>query len=390
MKKASGLPQSRIASQNSTAGGHAVFSLEDFKALVRYERARSDRCGSVFSIILFTIGEESHASPEAVIQRISGYSRSIDCVGWDSGGQISVLLPDTIKQGADSFGRKVQAELEEEEKCKVLFDVYCYPENWQFSEKSGLPSGREGKPLDSSQREHAELFFIDKVPVWKRSLDIVGSSLLLIGLSPVFLLLAIYIKVVSPGPAFFKQTRVGYKGIPFTFWKFRTMKCSNDQSLHGNYAKSFIRDGDTPMEKLDSRDPRIIPGGKAIRKSCMDELPQLWNVLRGEMSLVGPRPCIPYEAMEYLRWHTHRFDVLPGLSGLWQVSGKSKLTFKQMVRLDIEYCSNITLWGDLKILIRTPFAIIKMVFESIANRISLRYPRMERTQEPRRGMQFFR
>lgn len=390
MKKTSNLPQSRVASRNGRAEGHAVFSLEDFKALVRYERARSDRCGSVFSIILFNILSETRASPEALIRRISEYSRSIDCVGWDSGGRISVLLPDTVKKGADSFGRKVQAELEETENCEVLFDVYCYPENWQSSEKGEPPSGAEGKTLDPSKREHAEFFFIDKVPAWKRTLDIAGSSLLLIVLSPVFLLLAIYIKAVSPGPAFFRQTRVGYKGIPFTFWKFRTMKCSNDQSLHGDYAKSFIRDGNIPMEKLDGRDPRIIPGGKAIRKSCMDELPQLWNVLRGEMSLVGPRPCIPYEATEYLRWHTHRFDVLPGLSGLWQVSGKNKLTFKQMVRLDIEYCSNITLWGDLKILIRTPFAIIKMVFESIANKISLRIPRMERTQEPRRGVQFFR
>jgi lipopolysaccharide/colanic/teichoic acid biosynthesis glycosyltransferase len=122
------------------------------------------------------------------------------------------------------------------------------------------------------------------------------------------------------------------------------------------------------MEKLDARDPRIIFGGRAIRKSCIDELPQLWNILKGDMSLVGPRPCIPYEAKEYLRWHTHRFDVLPGLSGLWQVSGKNKLTFKQMVRLDITYCQNITLLGDLAIIARTPFAIAKMMFESFLNK----------------------
>lgn len=187
--------------------------------------------------------------------------------------------------------------------------------------------------------------------------------------SPIFLVLGIYIKIVSPGPVFFKQTRIGYKGIPFDFWKFRTMKCGNDQSFHGDHAKSFILDGDVPMEKLDNRDPRIFFGGRVIRKCCLDELPQLWNVIKGEMSLVGPRPCIPYEAAEYLRWHTHRFDVLPGLSGLWQVSGKNKLSFKQMVRLDIAYCSNITLLGDLAIIFRTPFAIMKMVFEAFAQKL---------------------
>jgi lipopolysaccharide/colanic/teichoic acid biosynthesis glycosyltransferase len=120
---------------------------------------------------------------------------------------------------------------------------------------------------------------------------------------------------------------------------------------------------------LDSHDSRIIFGGKVLRKSCIDELPQLWNILLGNMSLVGPRPCIPYEAHEYLRWHTHRFDTMPGLSGLWQISGKNKLTFKQMIRLDIAYCDNITLLGDLQIIIKTPFAILKMVFESVLSKV---------------------
>jgi lipopolysaccharide/colanic/teichoic acid biosynthesis glycosyltransferase len=388
MKKTVKLPQSRIVSRNGTPTSCNVFSMEDFKALVKYERARSDRSGSVFSITTFTFDDNNHANPETVIQKISQYSRSIDCVGWEKDGLISVLLPDTFKQGADSFGRKVQSEFENQKDEKIQFDVYSYPENWQSSEKNATPSGEEGKAIGAT-REHIELFFIDEIPIWKRLLDIIGSSLLLIALSPVFLMLSIYIKSVSPGPAFFKQTRIGYKGVPFVFWKFRTMKSSNDQSFHGEHAKNFIRNGDIPMEKLDLRDPRIIPGGRAIRKSCMDELPQLWNVLKGEMSLVGPRPCIPYEAHEYLRWHTHRFDVLPGLSGLWQVSGKNKLTFKQMVRLDIEYCSDITLWGDLKILFKTPFAILKMIMESIVNKLSWNLPRSEQAQEPRRSVQFF-
>jgi len=150
------------------------------------------------------------------------------------------------------------------------------------------------------------------------------------------------------------------------------MHAGNKKRFHGAHASSFIQNGDVPMEKLDNQDPRIIAGGKVIRKSCIDELPQLWNVIRGEMSLVGPRPCIPYEAEEYLRWHTHRFDTLPGLSGLWQISGKNKLTFKQMIRLDIAYCGHITLLGDIAIILRTPFAILSMMYEACVKRIEVR------------------
>jgi lipopolysaccharide/colanic/teichoic acid biosynthesis glycosyltransferase len=123
------------------------------------------------------------------------------------------------------------------------------------------------------------------------------------------------------------------------------------------------------MEKLDNNDSRIIPGGRLLRKACLDELPQLINVIRGEMSLVGPRPCIPYEAEEYLQWHKNRFNILPGLTGLWQVSGKNKLTFKQMVRLDISYISNMSLWQDIKIILLTIPAILKMILESVKKKI---------------------
>jgi lipopolysaccharide/colanic/teichoic acid biosynthesis glycosyltransferase len=125
-----------------------------------------------------------------------------------------------------------------------------------------------------------------------------------------------------------------------------------------------------PMEKLDTTsDPRIITGGKVLRKTCIDELPQLFNVLRGEMSLVGPRPCIPYEAEEYLRWHTHRFDILPGMTGLWQVSGKNRLSFEQMIRLDISYAKTMSFLFDLKILLLTLPTIIGLVSEAVVRNI---------------------
>jgi lipopolysaccharide/colanic/teichoic acid biosynthesis glycosyltransferase len=124
------------------------------------------------------------------------------------------------------------------------------------------------------------------------------------------------------------------------------------------------------MEKLDEYDPRIIPGGRILRKLAIDELPQIFNVLRGEMSLVGPRPCIPYEADEYERWHTHRFTILPGLTGLWQVSGKNKLTFAEMIRLDIAYERNMSLWIDLWIIVRTIPTVIGLGLEGAGNRLA--------------------
>jgi lipopolysaccharide/colanic/teichoic acid biosynthesis glycosyltransferase len=177
------------------------------------------------------------------------------------------------------------------------------------------------------------------------------------------ILVAFYINLVSPGPVIFKQQRVGYKGKTFTFYKFRTMKINNSTSSHQTYIKSLIN-SEKPMEKLDhGRDPRIIPGGKLFRKTSLDELPQLFNVLKGNMSLIGPRPCIVYEAKEFDHWHKQRFDVLPGLTGLWQVSGKNRLTFKQMIRLDILYGKNLSFLADLKIFILTIPTVIGLIFE---------------------------
>jgi len=203
-------------------------------------------------------------------------------------------------------------------------------------------------------------------------MDIAGALAALAILFPIITLVSLYIKCVSPGTVLFRQKRVGYKGRPFTFLKFRTMHPNNDPTLHREYLKELIKGGQ-PMEKLDGgRDPRIIPGGKILRKVCIDELPQLINVLRGEMSLVGPRPCIPYEAEEYLRWHVHRFDILPGMTGLWQVSGKNRLSFEQMVRLDISYMKRMSLLLDLMILLRTVPTILGMVFEAIFRTLGLR------------------
>jgi lipopolysaccharide/colanic/teichoic acid biosynthesis glycosyltransferase len=212
--------------------------------------------------------------------------------------------------------------------------------------------------------ETIEPFFVRKIPFWKRGLDLFGSIIGLIILSPLFFLISLIIKIVSPGPVFFIQTRIGYGGKTFSLIKFRTMVVNTDSETHQNYCAELINGDcekqniDRPMIKLDEDNPNIILFGKILRKCCLDELPQLINVLRGDMSLVGPRPAIPYEVNEYLRWHKGRLDAVPGMTGLWQVSGKNLLSFKEMVRLDIRYSRNLSLFSDFKILLMTPFAII--------------------------------
>ena len=197
-----------------------------------------------------------------------------------------------------------------------------------------------------------------KVPVWKRTLD-VGIILLF---SPVLVLvgcaLALLVKLGSSGPVLFRQIRVGYKGQEFVCYKFRSMKVNADTDAHRGHTAQLMKTA-TPMTKLDAeRDSRIIPFGSLLRCTGLDELPQLINVLRGEMSIVGPRPCIPYEYEAYTTEQRHRFDAVPGLTGLWQVSGKNRTTFNQMIQLDIEYAKRASLGLDLKIMLKTLPALL--------------------------------
>jgi len=216
------------------------------------------------------------------------------------------------------------------------------------------------KTLHIEHKGSAEIF-ARSVPAWKRALDILGAAVLLIAASPFMLALALYIKIASPGPVLFTQQRVGRGGRPFPMMKFRTMHVNADQSAHKQYMAELIRDAAAagkPMIKRDEANPAIIPLGGLLRKSCIDELPQLFNVLKGDMSLVGPRPVIPYEVEEFLCWHHGRFDVLPGLTGLWQVMGKNSLTFSEMIRLDVRYSREMSPALDAEILLRTPGVIL--------------------------------
>jgi exopolysaccharide production protein ExoY len=199
---------------------------------------------------------------------------------------------------------------------------------------------------------------------WKRILDISVILLALPLLVPLMAIVAALIRVVSAGPVLFKQERVGYLGQRFMCFKFRTMFVGADATVHQGHLR-VLMDSNTPMTKMDSEgDPRIIPFGLLLRSSGLDELPQLINVLRSEMSLVGPRPCLPYEYEKYLPWQKERFASTPGLTGLWQVSGKNRTTFVEMIQLDIKYAREKSLWFDLKILLRTLPALITQVWET--------------------------
>jgi lipopolysaccharide/colanic/teichoic acid biosynthesis glycosyltransferase len=203
-----------------------------------------------------------------------------------------------------------------------------------------------------------------RVPKWKRFLDISLIVLAAPALLPVMIAVAILVRIVSEGPVLFRQERVGYLGQRFMCFKFRTMFVNSDTSIHQGHLNHLV-DSDTPLVKMDTEgDPRIIPLGKLLRAAGLDELPQLLNVLRGEMSLVGPRPCLAYEYSKYQRWQKERFNTLPGLTGLWQVGGKNKTTFTEMICLDIRYARTRTIWLDLNILLKTFPAVLVQVLES--------------------------
>ena len=379
-KKLEWQPLRPFAMNNNTTLNLGIYAKEDFEQLLHYERMRADRTNSCFSLVVFEVTHERSKRSDAkvFIDDVRSSVRTIDHVGWFK-NQVGVLLPETNRNQAMLFVMALKKRAVAE---MVPFTVYAYPDRSKDAQPSANSGSAGREKTDNRQfrlysaesgrlnaSERLKSVFCIGIPFWKRCLDIAGSTLGIILLSPVFLLLACYIKTVSPGPVFYRSKRIGMKGRTFTFMKFRTMHVDNNQGFHGSKVKDLIRNNGS-WAKMDDCDPRIIPGGKIIRKTAIDEFPQLFNILRGEMSLVGPRPCIPYEAEEFLRWHTHRFDIMPGLTGLWQVSGKDILSFEQMIRLDIAYSRQMSLWLDLRIITRTPFAIVELVMRAISRRMA--------------------
>lgn len=374
---------------------HEVLSQREFHIAMNLERLRSDRHEQEFSLILFEIrNEDNQKMTRQFISILHERMRALDIVGWFDSTYLGVLLPFSNMEGASRFAVEVEREIPDSFNSPPYI-IFIYPDHWFDTNSSNNNENSRGKddlenknviniekiePFSSvssdyekkiqSVKERIQNVFTKKMPVWKRIIDITVSLTALLILSPVFLFTALYIKLVSPGPIFFKQKRIGYRGRFFTMFKFRTMKVNNNNSVHKEYAKQFIN-SDKKLVKLDNKkDNRIIPGGRILRSACIDELAQLFNVLRGEMSIVGPRPPIPYEVEEYNTWHINRFDVVPGLTGLWQVSGKHKLTFNQMIRLDIQYRKKFSFLFDLYIMIKTIPTIFGMIVESILNKLN--------------------
>jgi exopolysaccharide biosynthesis polyprenyl glycosylphosphotransferase len=245
---------------------------------------------------------------------------------------------------------------------KQLIRVYVVPDLFSLSFPNASLDGFGGIPvIDLGLPGIQGITFF-----YKRIFDIVITIITLIILSPILFVVIIAIKLDSPGPLFYEQERIGKKGIPFKMYKFRSMFFNSDASIHQEYVTKLIVQNQKPDDfsieqgndlKM-KNDPRITRVGKWIRKLSIDELPQLINVFRGEMSLVGPRPPLPYELAHYKEWHLHRLEVLPGMTGLWQVKGRNRVSFDEMVRMDLDYIQRQSVGLDLLILLQTPFAVL--------------------------------
>ncbi|BDC53152.1 hypothetical protein F183_A54670 (plasmid) [Bryobacterales bacterium F-183] len=332
--------------------------LEPIQERTKKEQKRSERSGRGFVLALVSAAPiaEAEGSDELLVQFTSALGQELqpfDTVGWqEKGRRIAILFaePELTNRDVASLGLAVSQAANECDLDVNSVSISYLPND----EGRHEPSPEELLATVTPAERHPLQFLV------KRLVDVLGSAVGLLVLSPLFALLALTVKLSSPGPVFFRQTRVGFRGREFTFYKFRSMRHGNDPSEHEKFVATLIS-GAAPQcgtFKLKS-DSRITGVGKFLRKTSLDELPQLYNVLRGDMSLIGPRPPIPYEVKRYSRWHRRRlYAAMPGITGLWQVEGRSRVTFDEMVRLDLRYGATWNLWQDVKILLKTPKAVL--------------------------------
>lgn len=347
------------------------YSQTQFFHMLKIERKRTQRSNMPFLLMLVNLTDLSKLEQDTYAEEIRGILdstlRETDIKGWyEEDKIIGVIFTDMLKIDESAkrkiFQKIARAYYERHydkifRKIKISFHVY--PEH-----------------LDKDTRDDGNIFDDNLYPdhswkkitkksslIIKRSIDIAWSSLALLCVAPVFAAIAIGIKTTSPGPVFFRQERLGLNGKRFMFLKFRSMYTDNDPRSHKEFVRKLIEDSkkssaDSVVYKM-TDDPRITPFGRFLRKSSLDELPQFINVFMGEMSLVGPRPPIPYECDMYDVWHKRRLlSCKPGITGLWQVTGRSTTTFDEMVRMDLDYIENWTLWKDIKILFKTPRVVL--------------------------------
>jgi lipopolysaccharide/colanic/teichoic acid biosynthesis glycosyltransferase len=357
-------------------GGGEILCEATFKRSIAVERKRTERSKQPFLLMLLEAGHQQGSaknggSLESMVSALLTSVRETDVIGWYKDRTIvgvmytglvvnnkNSVLSMILNRVSTALGDKLTAD----QFSQVSISFHFFPDDWD-EESSGRPSNPALYPdLFSSSKDRRSVVMI------KRGMDIAGSALMLLACGPIFLAIALAVKLSSKGPVFFRQQRVGQYGQHFTFLKFRSMRTNNDHSVHKEFITKFIASQANRQPSNGSgegvfkltNDPRITRVGKFLRRTSLDELPQFLNVLRGEMSLVGPRPPIPYELAAYQTWHRRRvLEVKPGITGLWQVTGRSRVNFDEMVRLDLRYATSWSPALDFTILMRTPLAVIK-------------------------------
>jgi lipopolysaccharide/colanic/teichoic acid biosynthesis glycosyltransferase len=355
----------------------AVPAEEIFHALLMLERRRAERSKKPFILVLLDARQENGTARGILYQAfgvLGRATRETDSLGWYKEGVALGLICTEVGEGDHNAAVEIlhnkirnvlQEQLGRETADKITISLHVFPERWDRDD-SGWTASSELYPEWPSQTEGRSVS-----RAIKRAIDVIGSGALLVLLSPVLAAIAAAIKLTSKGPVLFQQERLGQYGVRFQCLKFRTMYVNNDSKIHQDYVRQLIsaknsqaptenENGETPKNVYKIvKDPRVTPVGRFLRKTSLDELPQFWNVFRNEMSLVGPRPPVPYEFEMYQFWHRRRvLEVKPGVTGLWQVSGRSRVGFDDMVRLDLRYCRSWSLWLDLKILLATPWAVV--------------------------------
>jgi lipopolysaccharide/colanic/teichoic acid biosynthesis glycosyltransferase len=347
-----------------------------FRRLLCQERKRSERSRKSFLLLLVRHkGVKPHGDHtdqvalERVVRPLGLLVRETDTLGWfESNHTLGIIFSELGDAEVGAAVKSIESKtldalhraLNANQVRNLEISIYSYPQSWK---DGGLTTSFD--PV-----LYPDLFDLDENKrtslLLKRLIDIVGSTSALILLAPIFGILAALVKLTSKGPVFFRQQRLGQFQVPFAFLKFRSMYVTTDPKIHREYVKNFIAGRAEPnsasgqqrrVYKL-TNDPRVTWIGRFMRRTSLDEIPQFWNVLVGQMSLVGPRPPIGYEIEEYEIWHRRRLlEAKPGITGLWQVHGRSRTTFDDMVRLDLRYSRTCSPISDLKILLQTPRAV---------------------------------
>jgi lipopolysaccharide/colanic/teichoic acid biosynthesis glycosyltransferase len=320
------------------------------------ERSRVDRNGSVLAV-LRSVEPLRFLSPDRLqklSEQLQHRLRITDIAGVDSRGYLHLLLPDTPLEGAMRVASDLTRIIASSQGA-IDFEIVVYPTGPGLGGMGDENVGRgAARQRGQSNRQNLETVFASGCPAWKRGIDIVGASFGLVMFGPLILSAALAVRMTSPGGAFFSQWREGHGGRRFRIYKLRTMR-SDAEILKADLRLYSEQDG--PAFKM-SDDPRVTPLGRFLRKTSIDELPQLWNVFKGDMSLVGPRPLPTDESESCEPWQRQRLSVRPGITCIWQVRGRSIVTFDEWIRMDLKYVRRQSLWYDIFLILITWPAVV--------------------------------